>query len=142
MMPTTMTDHPIIHLARQFADRLQNYAEVQRFRLAEQQVNQSETVHDLIDAIKKKQKEWVHAKHYKKMEHLKRLEQELDQLQQDLDNLPIVREYQQAQVDVNELLQTIQQVVADTVSKKIHVETGGEVLSGCGHGGPCGCKSS
>ncbi|SFJ50293.1 RicAFT regulatory complex protein RicA family protein [Thermoflavimicrobium dichotomicum] len=139
-MSASLSDHPIVHLARRFAARLQECAEVQRFRQAEQQINQSETVRHLIETIKRKQKEWVHAKHYQKTEYVRQLEQELDQLQRELDNLPIVREYQQSQVDVNDLLQTIQQVVADTISAKIHVETGGDVSGGCGSGGPCGCK--
>jgi cell fate (sporulation/competence/biofilm development) regulator YmcA (YheA/YmcA/DUF963 family) len=140
-MSTIMTDHPILHLARNFAERLKQSEEIQRFRQAEEQVQKSETVHRLIETIKKKQKEWVHAKHYQKVEYARSLEKELEQLQYELDNLPIVREYQQSQVEVNDLLQTIQSVVANTISTKIHVETGGDVASGgCGSGGPCGCK--
>ncbi|WP_044640155.1 YlbF family regulator [Risungbinella massiliensis] len=130
----------VLVTAHQFALKLQNSAEIERFRLAEQQVDQSLSVQNLIQTIKKKQKELVHAKHYQKTEYRKCIEQELDQLNKKLDNLPIVREYQQSQVEVNEIIQTIQQILADAISEKIEVEAGGEIVSGCGSGGPCGCR--
>ncbi|MFC7441515.1 RicAFT regulatory complex protein RicA family protein [Laceyella putida] len=135
-----MARHAILAEARKFAALLERSTEVKRYREAEMQVNRSDAVQQTIAAIKRKQKELVHAKHYQKPEYVRLLEQELERLNQRLDHLPIVREYQQAQVEVNGLLQTIQQVIADTVSKKINVETGGEVASGCGSGGACGCR--
>lgn len=133
-------DHPILERTRRFTKLLQDSVEIQRFRFAEEQINKSNTVQTYIETIKRKQKELVHAKHFEKIEYVRLLERELDQLQHDLESLPIVREYQQSQVQVNDLLQTIQQVIADSVSSKIQVETGGEVAQGCGHGGPCGCS--
>jgi cell fate (sporulation/competence/biofilm development) regulator YmcA (YheA/YmcA/DUF963 family) len=132
--------HPVLEMAHRFAARLQQSAEVQRFRQAEAQVKASRSVQRYIEEIKRKQKEWVHARHYGKTEYARLLEEELEQLNRDFENLPIVREYQQSQVEVNDLLQTIQQVIADTISKEIRVETGGEVSGGCGNGGPCGCS--
>ncbi len=134
-------DHPVLRLSRKLAERLQACEEIRRFRLAEEQVKKSKTVQNYIETIKRKQKELVHAKQYQKREYIRLLEQELDRLNHELENLPIVREYQQAQVDVNDLLQAIQQVIADTVSTKINVETGGDVPFGCGGGGPCNCSS-
>lgn len=134
-----MFKHQVLQLAEQFADKVRTSIEVQRFQLAESQVYQSQSVQNLIETIKKKQKELVHAKHYGKTMYRKQLEQELDNLHYKLDHLPIVMEYQQSQVEMNELLQTIQQAIAQTVSQKLEVETGGEVVSGCGSGGACGC---
>jgi cell fate (sporulation/competence/biofilm development) regulator YmcA (YheA/YmcA/DUF963 family) len=139
MMSTILSEHPLRSLVNQFVSRLQACEEVQRFRLAEQQVQKSQTVSQLVEEIKRKQKEWVHAKHYQKTEYMKQLERELDQLQEKLDNLPIVREYQQYQVDVNDLLQLIQKVVIDTISSKIEIDSNPEMPSGCMGGGACGC---
>lgn len=135
-----MSRQAILAEARRFATMLEQSAEVKRYRDAEKQVYQSAKVQQMIAMIKRKQKELVHAKHYQKPEYIRLLEQELDQLNEHLDHLPIVREYQQYQVEVNGLLQTIQQVIADTVSQKIDVETGGEVASGCRCGGACSCR--
>jgi cell fate (sporulation/competence/biofilm development) regulator YmcA (YheA/YmcA/DUF963 family) len=134
-----MFQHQVLQLASQFADKVRNSSEVERFHLAEQQVNKSQSVQSLIETIKKKQKELVHAKHFKKEMYKKQVEKELDELNYKLDHMPIVLEYQQRQVEMNEMLQTIQEVIAQTVSKKLEIETGGEIASGCGSGGACGC---
>jgi cell fate (sporulation/competence/biofilm development) regulator YmcA (YheA/YmcA/DUF963 family) len=131
--------HDVLVAAEQLASKVRNSEEVKRFHIAEQQIQQSQTVQQLIETIKKKQKELVHAKHYKKTLYQKQLERELDALQHRLDHLPIVMEYQQRQVEMNDLLQLLQHVIAQTVSQKLSVETGGTVISGCGSGGACGC---
>jgi cell fate (sporulation/competence/biofilm development) regulator YmcA (YheA/YmcA/DUF963 family) len=135
--------HPILQTAAELGRRLQQTEEIRRFRQAEQQIRNSARVNGLIAEIKRKQKELVHAKHYQKTEYVRRLEQELNALQEEMENLPIVLEYQQSQVEVNDLLQTIQQVLADAVSRKIDVEVGGDIpQGGCGSGGPCGCRGN
>lgn len=136
-----MMEHPVLAFAKKFSEQVSATAEVQRFRQAEKQVQDSAKVSQLIESIKKKQKELVHAKHYHKSEYVRLLEIELEQLQNEFDSLPIVREYQQYQVEINDLLQMIQSIVAETVSTKIHVEIGGETAKGCGSGGSCGCSS-
>jgi cell fate (sporulation/competence/biofilm development) regulator YmcA (YheA/YmcA/DUF963 family) len=134
-----MLDHQVLKSAELFAEKVRASSEVERFHLAEQQVNKSKSVQNLIETIKKKQKELVHAKHFEKNVYKLQLEKELDELHDRLDNLPIVLEYQQRQVEMNDLLQLMQQVIAQTVSEKLEVETGGVVASGCGSGGACGC---
>ncbi|PTM58897.1 YlbF family regulator [Desmospora activa] len=133
--------HPVLALAHNLGRRLALTAEIQRFRLAEEQVESSRRVTELIETIKRKQKELVHAKHYEKTAYIRQLEQELEQIHHELDHLPIVREYQQSQVEMNELLQTLQRVVADSVSTRLDVEVGQDPGGGgCGSGGPCGCS--
>lgn len=131
--------HPILQLADQLGHRLSQIEEVQRFRAAEQQIEKSQSVQSYIELIKQKQKELVHAKHYQKGMHVQQVEQELDSLNEEFENLPIVQEYRQMQVGVNDMLQTIQDIIASTISQKLHVNTGGHVASGCGSGGACGC---
>lgn len=139
-MTTISPTHPIIKSAQYLGERIQQLEEVQRFREAERQVEQSETVKSYIQQIKHKQKELVHAKHYQKHNYIRQLEKELEILNHEFEQLPIVQEYQQIQVSVNDLLQTIQDVIAGTICKKLRVETGGVVASGCGSGGSCGCR--
>lgn len=133
-------DHPILVHASSLGRRLSETEEIRRFRLAEEQINRSSRVQGLIEEIKRKQKELVHAKHYQKPEYTRRLEQELDRLQLEMDQLPIVREYQQSQVEMNDLLQTLTKALAGAVSEKLNVDVGGDVGGGCGSGGPCGCR--
>ncbi|MFC4077932.1 YlbF family regulator [Salinithrix halophila] len=132
--------HPVLDHAAALGQKLLSAEEIRRFRMAEEQIQRSRRVNELIEAIKRKQKELVHAKHYQKTAYIGKLEEELAALHEEMDNLPIVREYQQSQVEMNDLLQTLQKVVADAVSEKLDVETGGDVgQGGCGSGGPCGC---
>src|SRR5690606_32840818 len=140
-MAKTLPAHPVLIQAERLGRRLTETEEVRRFREAERQIQRSPRVQGLIEEIKRKQKELVHAKHYQKTKYIRLLEEELDRLKRELEDLPIVREYQQSQVEMNDLLQMIQQVVVDTVSQKIAVETGGSFTGGCGSGGPCRCRS-
>lgn len=135
-----LVEDEVMASVRHFAGELQATEEVSRFHQLEHTVNESPRVQGLIEEIKRKQKELVHAKHYAKSEYRQMLETELDQLHHELDNLPVVREYQQTQVEMNDLLQLIQDMIGSEVSKKIDVETGGEARSGCGGGGSCNCK--
>lgn len=130
----------VLEEVRRFAERVQQIDEVARFRLAEKKINESSRVQQLIAAIKRVQKELVHAEHYDKEAYKKELETRLTRLNKELDHLPIVREYQQSQVEMNDLLQLIQHAIASEVAKVVDVETGGEVKTGCGAGGPCGCR--
>jgi cell fate (sporulation/competence/biofilm development) regulator YmcA (YheA/YmcA/DUF963 family) len=130
----------VLAMTRRFVDRLQVSEEIQRFRQAERQVKDSQSIRDYIETIKRKQKELVHAKHYQKEKYVQLLERELERLNDELAQLPIVREYQQSQVEINDLLQMIQRVLADVISANIRVETGGDVPQGCGSGGSCGCS--
>lgn len=139
-MMLTETTHPILSQAQRIAERLQSLEEVQRYQAAEEQIKKSKTVQNYIETIKRKQKELVHAKHFQKHNYVRQLERELEQLNKELDQLPIVREYQLFQVHVNDLLQSIQRTLADLLSERLQIETGGTVASGCGNGGPCGCK--
>lgn len=139
-MPQTLVKDNVMERVVAFAKKLERVEEVQRFRLVERVVNESPRVQELIENIKRTQKELVHAEHYMKSDYKQHLERELAELNEQLDNLPVVREYQQSQVEMNDLLQLIQNAIASGVSKKLDIETGGEVRSGCGSGGPCGCK--
>lgn len=140
-MEKTQPGHPVLAQAARLGRRLTETEEVRRFREAERQIQKSRRVQGLIEEIKRKQKELVHAKHYQKTNYVRLLEEELDRLQKELEDLPIVREYQQSQVEMNDLLQMIQRVVVDTVSQKIDVETGGTFNAGCCSGGSCRCRS-
>ncbi|SHE38621.1 Cell fate regulator YmcA, YheA/YmcA/DUF963 family (controls sporulation, competence, biofilm development) [Seinonella peptonophila] len=140
-MTVTQLTHPVLEAAQRVAVRLQQMEEVKRYRLAEEQVNKSEAVQYYIQTIKQKQKELVHAKHYQKSGYTRQLERELDQLHEQLDHLPIVREYQQSQVYVNDLLQMIKRTLLNSVDCYLSVEGGIAEPSGCGSGGACGCKS-
>jgi cell fate (sporulation/competence/biofilm development) regulator YmcA (YheA/YmcA/DUF963 family) len=54
-----------------------------------------------------------------------KIEGEISTLQDELDGIPIVNEFQQSQTDINYLLQMVVSVIRDTVAKKIDVDHDG-----------------
>ncbi|MBE3553463.1 MAG: YlbF family regulator, partial [Thermicanus sp.] len=84
----------------------------------------------LIGQIKGKQKEAVHAEHYGTPQHLAEVEKEIERLNQELDEIPVVQEFKQSQVEVNDLLQLITNIISNTVTEKIILSTGGDPLTG------------
>ena len=58
---------------------------------------------------------------------VKKIEGEIESLQDELDSIPIVQQFQQTQTDINYLLQLVVDVLKDTLSEKIQVEAGTEV---------------
>lgn len=53
-----------------------------------------------------------------------KIEGEIEVLQDELDEIPIVSEFKQTQQDINYLLQLVMDVIKDTISEKINVESG------------------
>lgn len=141
-----ITDQEILEKAREVALMIAKSKEVDFFKRAENQIKHNERVQDLIHEVKQKQKQVVMFESMNKPELAKKLEDEFNQLQDELDNIPIVAEFKQSQIDVNDLLQMVTHVITNTVSERIILDTGGDPLSGETGGGPenshngCGCS--
>lgn len=113
--------------AKELADLIFTSEEVQHYRRAEKQINGNDKIQVLIAQIKKKQKEVVAFETtFKNADMVKKIEAEMDALQDELDGIPIVSEFQQSQSDINYLLQLVVSIVRDTVSEKINVEDASE----------------
>lgn len=113
--------------AKELAEVIFHSDEVQQYRRAEQQINGNERVQALINQIKKKQKEVVaFEKTFKNPDMVKKIEGEMETLQDELDNIPLVTQFQQSQSDINYLLQLVVTVIRDTVSDRINVEDASE----------------
>lgn len=113
----------IMKKAKELAQLISTSAEVEYYRRAEKQINGNEHVQGLIKQIKKKQKEAVaFEKTFKNEEMVKKIETEIEALQDELDSIPIVSEFQQSQSDLNYLLQLTLGIVRDTVAQKIELD--------------------
>lgn len=115
-----------VDLARMIAET----EEVDFFKRAEAQLNENQKVHTLIADIKGLQKQAVNLQHYGKPEALKKVEEKITSVEQELDEIPVVRDFKQSQVEVNELLQIIASAISNTVTDEIIISTGGDVLMG------------
>lgn len=129
-MEKTYTKDEIVQKAKEVAKMISETEEVEFFKQAELQVNEHERIQQLISEIKRMQKEAVNLQHYGKSEALKQAEEKIDELQNELDEIPLVKEFKQSQVDVNGLLQLVAGTISNTVTDEIIKSTGGDLLKG------------
>lgn len=120
----------IVERAKELAKMISETEEVDFFKRAEAQINESQTVKATIDKIKDLQKQAVNLEHWGKKEALKKVEQEIDELNEQLESIPVVQEFQSSQVEVNDLLQLIAHTISNGVTDEIIKSTGGDLLSG------------
>jgi cell fate (sporulation/competence/biofilm development) regulator YmcA (YheA/YmcA/DUF963 family) len=116
----------IMGKAKELASLISTSEEVRHFQQAEQKILNHERVQGLIATIKKKQKEIVAFESFKNKDMVAKIEAEIEVLQDEIDGIPVVNEFQQSQSDINYLLQLVISVIRDTVSEKINVEAGTE----------------
>jgi cell fate (sporulation/competence/biofilm development) regulator YmcA (YheA/YmcA/DUF963 family) len=114
----------IVAKAKELADLIATSTEVEFYQKSEKQINTNAHVQQLISVIKKKQKEIVAFESFRNQKMVDKIEAEIVILQDELDQIPIVSEFQQSQSDINYLLQLVMGVVRDTVAEKIEVEAG------------------
>ncbi|ADM69805.1 hypothetical protein GMA19_01990 [Paenibacillus polymyxa E681] len=114
----------ILAKAKELAGILGSSEEVQVFRKAEEKIQDHGRIQQLIATMKKKQKEIVAFESLKNQKMIAKIEAELRELQEELDGIPIVTEFQQSQVEINELLQMVIMAIRDTVAEKVNVEEG------------------
>ncbi|MDQ0350696.1 cell fate (sporulation/competence/biofilm development) regulator YmcA (YheA/YmcA/DUF963 family) [Alkalibacillus filiformis] len=124
------TRQEVIKEANELAYKLANIEEIERFKELEVKINNNNKIQSHIKKIKALQKQAVNLQHYDKHEAQKRVEEELDRLQNELDEIPIVQEFKESQVVVNDILQRVTKTIADEVTNEIIRATGGNVLKG------------
>ncbi len=124
------TKEEIVAKARELAQMVANTKEVEFFKKAEAQINENQKIREKVASIKSLQKQAVNFQHYSKQEALKQVEDKIDNIQEDLDELPIIQEFKESQVEVNDLLQLIAVTISNHVTDEIIRTTGGDLLSG------------
>lgn len=122
----------IMAKANELAQLISTTDEVLMYQKAEKQVSSNSEIQDLIKLIKKRQKEVVAFERFQNQKMIDKINGELEELQDKLDDYPIVAQFKQTQEDINYLLQLVVGVIRDTVSEKIQVEEGSaEPASSC-----------
>lgn len=127
----TAVRETILAKAQELAELIASSSEVQFYKKAEKQISANEHIQSLIRSIKKKQKEATALEaRGKSPETVEKIEGELAVLQDELDHIPLVTEFQQSQHDINDVLQLVVKVIRDSVSDTIEVEAGRRESSG------------
>lgn len=127
---TTFTKHDIIEKAQEIANMIAQTEEVEFFKRAEAQINENQKIREKIASLKSLQKQAVNFQQYGKEKALALVESKLAELEQEIDEIPIVQEFKQSQVDVNDLLQLVANTIANSVTNQIIEATNGNLLEG------------
>lgn len=124
------TKDEIVERAKEIAHMIANTEQVEFFKKAEAQINENQQVREKIASLKTLQKQAVNFQHLGKEKALKLVEGKIAQIEEEIDSIPIVQEFKQSQVDVNELLQLVSNAIANNVTNEIIESTGGDLLRG------------
>src|SRR5699024_413579 len=120
----------ILDEARHLAKMLANTEEIDRFKKVEAKINENQKVQHLITRIKALQKQAVNLQAYGKAEALEKVDKEIDILQEEIDAIPVVQEFKETQIVVNDILQLVTGTIAREVTTEVIESTGGDVLAG------------
>ncbi|HEY8529736.1 MAG: hypothetical protein BAA02_07585 [Paenibacillaceae bacterium ZCTH02-B3] len=113
----------ILERARELANLLASTEEVRLYQEAERKIRENERVQNLIARLKKKQKELVAFQTtFRNQQMVEKIEKEIEALQDELDEIPLVRQFQQSQVDVNYMLQSVVGIIRDTLAEIVDLE--------------------
>ena len=124
------TKDEIVEKAKEIAHMIANTEEVEFFKKAEEQINENQKVREKIASLKTLQKQAVNFQHLGKEKALKMIEGKIEAIEIEIDQVPVVQQFKQSQVEVNELLQLVSNAIANSVTNEIIESTGGDLLRG------------
>jgi cell fate (sporulation/competence/biofilm development) regulator YmcA (YheA/YmcA/DUF963 family) len=124
------TKDDILTKAAELAEMISTTEEVDFFKQAEAHINENQKVRTLIASIKGLQKQAVNLQHYGKQKAYNEVQAKIEALEKELDELPIVQQFKQSQVDVNDLLQIVASQISNKVTDLIIESTDGDLLRG------------
>ncbi|MEG9296759.1 RicAFT regulatory complex protein RicA family protein [Mangrovibacillus sp. Mu-81] len=124
------TKDDIMKRAEELAGMIAETEEVDFFKRAEAQIHENQKVREMIASIKSLQKQAVNFQHYGKSEALKMVEAKIENLEKEIDEIPVVQQFKESQTDVNDLLQIVASVISNNVTDHIIDSTGGDLLRG------------
>lgn len=120
----------IINRAKELAKMIASTEEVDFFKRAEAKIHENKKVTTTLSKLKSLQKQAVNFQQYGKEKALQQTEEKIAELEQELDEIPIVQQFKQSQIEVNDLLQLVAVTVSNTVTDEIIIATEGNVLKG------------
>ena len=99
---TKYTKDDILTKAAELAEMISTTEEVDFFKRAEAHINENQKIRAIIESIKSLQKQAVNLQHYGKQKAYNEVQAKIEALEKELDELPIVQQFKQSQVDVND----------------------------------------
>lgn len=130
MTQVLFTKEDLIKKSQEIANMIANTPEVEIFKKAEAQINENQLVRERIASLKSLQKQAVNFQHLGKEKALKMIESKIEKIEEEINEIPVVQQFKESQVDVNDLLQLVSNTIANNVTNEIVLSTGGDLLRG------------
>ncbi|MCE4957206.1 RicAFT regulatory complex protein RicA family protein [Macrococcoides caseolyticum] len=124
------TNDEIIAKAKELGKMMAETEAVEFFKRAEAQIHENQNVREKMASLKSLQKQAVNFQNYGKEKALSMVEEKIAKVEAELDEMPIVDQFKEAQGEVNTLLQIVSHAISQTVTDEIIVSTGGDLLTG------------
>lgn len=138
-----MTIDALLHQVDTLASAIRNSDEAREYWQARTKMEKNVHAQELFEELKLKTNASLILKERLESSHPKVMLADMDVLgvEQAIALIPVAMQYKTAQAELNELMQTVVQVVLDTLSQEIPVELGPRQGCGQGHGGNgCDCN--
>ena len=90
-----------------------------RYRQIEEKMNLSKEVKREINQLKAIQKQLINARHIGKTEAIKKFEKDYDEKLLAIESYPLMSEYLSLQEEINDMLQTVLQIIEDGLNNEI-----------------------
>ncbi|MUV06554.1 hypothetical protein GOP80_05135 [Planococcaceae bacterium Storch 2/2-2] len=129
-MTKRYTKDDIVEKAQELAKMIARTEQVDFFKRAEAQLNENQEVREKIASLKSLQQQAVNFQQYDKQRAMEIIEKKIEKVQEEIDSYPVVDEFKESQMAVNELLQLVTNAISNTVTNEIVESTGGDLLRG------------
>ncbi|UBH09598.1 RicAFT regulatory complex protein RicA family protein [Macrococcus armenti] len=124
------TNDEILAKAKELGKMMAETEAVEFFKRAEAQIHETQVVREKMASLKSLQKQAVNFEQYGKEKALGMVEEKIAKVEAELDEMPIVDQFKEAQFEVNSLLQMVSHAISQTVTDEIIISTGGDLLTG------------
>ncbi len=120
----------IVKEAKELGRMIANTEQVEFFKKAEAKIHENEEVRKRMASLKSLQKQAVNFQQYGKEKALQMTEEKIKQIEDELEEMPIVDQFKKSQTEVNTILQMVSHAISSTVTEEVIKSTGGDLLQG------------
>ncbi|CAM4227852.1 RicAFT regulatory complex protein RicA family protein [Lacicoccus alkaliphilus] len=124
------TKQEIVEEAKKLGKMMAETEQVEFFKKAEAKIHENQEVRERMASLKSLQKQSVNFQNYGKERAYQMTEEKISKIQDELDEMPIVNQFQDSQKQVNELLQLVSHAISRTVTEEVITSTDGDLLMG------------
>lgn len=105
----------VLQKARELQQAIRDLETVRYYQQVEQQIHENEQIAQHMNTLKQQQKQSVNLQNYHKPVAYQRSESTIQAIQSEIDDIPIVSEFRQAQREANDTIQFIIETLADGI---------------------------